>query len=124
MSADESIDDLIFRIANSDSERDREDLYEILLEIEVFSPIRNDNPDAKISLGVVDLDKKRMVQFFTEKNTISGKGKVAGMLGVNALKMIRDTDDADGLLIQSNISNAWFAISKPVVSAILHRAGY
>jgi hypothetical protein len=115
----DKMDNLIYSIAKENSQDDRDELFKVMVESELFSPIENANPDEKISLQVVNVEGNRMTLFYTEKESLEGKGKIAGMKGLNALEMILGSKRGDGILLQSLKKNTWFAMSKPMIEELL-----
>jgi hypothetical protein len=115
----DKMDNLIYSIAKENSQDDRDELFKVMVESELFSPIENANPDEKISLQVVNVEGNRMTLFYTEKGSLEGKGKIAGMKGLNALEMILGSKRGDGILLQSLKKNTWFAMSKPMIEELL-----
>ena len=92
-----------------------------MVDSELFSPIKGESSE-KISFQVVKLEGKRMIHFFTERESFAGKEEVAGMPGFRALEMALKSEGIDGILLQSLKNDSWFAISTPAIEIILkHR---
>lgn len=112
---------LVSSIASYARKNDYINLYKSLLNSEIYVPIANKERSTsdRLQFPYTTVENKKMVMFYTGKDDARLGKPFSGMLGYQALKMILDDKNVDGILLQSTIKKSWFAITKEQIKNII-----
>jgi hypothetical protein len=127
------IDQLIYDIAEYQRAKDYEILYKLVTETKFFCPVNPESvknipqgekyttkPDDKIKTYSVEMNGLKLIPFYTSNNDERLRNSYFEIEGIDALKMVLDSEGISGLLIQ-NKDNSWVDFDEQKIKWILSK---